>query len=42
LKYDVRLSKRAHRELGSLGSVMREKIVSKLEELGDDPFPEAR
>jgi mRNA interferase RelE/StbE len=39
LKYDVRLSKRAHRELGSLGSVTKERIVSKLEELCEDPFP---
>jgi len=37
--YDVRLSKRAHRELDSLGSVMKERIISKLEELGEDPFP---
>jgi mRNA interferase RelE/StbE len=39
LKYEVRLSKRADRELDSLGSIMKERIISKLEELGEDPFP---
>jgi mRNA interferase RelE/StbE len=39
LKYDVRLSKRAYRELNSLGSMIRGRVVSRLEELGEDPFP---
>jgi mRNA interferase RelE/StbE len=39
LKYEVRLSKRADRELDSLGSVIKGRIVSRLEELGEDPFP---
>lgn len=39
MKYEVRLSKRADRELDSLGSVMRGRIISKLEELSEDPFP---
>jgi mRNA interferase RelE/StbE len=33
------LSKRANRELGSLGSSIKDRIVSRLEELGEDPFP---
>ncbi len=37
--YEVRLSKRADRELDSLGSAMKRRIISKLEELGEDPFP---
>jgi mRNA interferase RelE/StbE len=39
LKYEVKLSKRADRELASLGSVIKERIISRLEELSEDPFP---
>ena len=37
--YEVRLSKSADRELDSLGYAMKRRIISKLEELGEDPFP---
>lgn len=39
MKYEVRLSKRANRELDLLGSMVKARIVSRLEELGEDPFP---
>jgi mRNA interferase RelE/StbE len=39
LKYEVRLSKRAHRELVSLEEPTRSRIVERLEELRDDPYP---
>lgn len=39
MKHEVRLSKRALRELESLDSIMRKRIVSRLEELGEEPFP---
>ena len=39
MTYDVRLSKRAHRELLALQQPMRSRIVTKLEELRTDPFP---
>ena len=39
MKYEVRLSKRANRELASLEQSTRSRIVARLEELGDDPFP---
>ncbi len=39
MKYEVRLSKRADRELLSLESVIKERIISRLEELSEDPFP---
>jgi mRNA interferase RelE/StbE len=38
LKYEVRLSKRALREPDSLDFVTKKRILSKLEELGDEPF----
>jgi mRNA interferase RelE/StbE len=39
LKHEVRLSKRANRELALLEQSIRSRIVARLEELGDDPFP---
>jgi len=39
LKYEVRLSKRANRELALLEQSTRSRIVARLEELGDNPFP---
>ncbi len=39
MKYEVRLSKRAVRELGTLDQIMKKRILSRLEELGEDPFP---
>ena len=39
MKFEVRLSKRAHRELLSLESSIRSRIIQRLEELGEDPFP---
>jgi len=39
LKYEVRLSKRANRELALLEQSTRSRVVARLEELGDDPFP---
>jgi mRNA interferase RelE/StbE len=39
LRYEVRLSKRADRELALLEQSTRSRIVGRLEELGDDPFP---
>jgi mRNA interferase RelE/StbE len=39
LKYEVRLSKRAIRELGSLDSIVKRRVVSRLEELAEEPFP---
>jgi mRNA interferase RelE/StbE len=39
LKYEVRLSKRAAKELRTLDSATKRRIVSRLEELGEDPFP---
>jgi mRNA interferase RelE/StbE len=39
LTFEVKLSKRAHGELLSLDLVMKSRIVQRLEELQDDPFP---
>jgi len=39
LKYEVKLSKRAYRELDSLDLSLRQRILDKLEELQEDPFP---
>ncbi|MDG6911433.1 MAG: type II toxin-antitoxin system RelE/ParE family toxin [Nitrososphaerota archaeon] len=39
MKYEVRLSKRAVRELGKLDQIMKKRILSRLEELSEDPFP---
>ena len=39
MKYEVRLSKRANRELALLEQSTRSRIVARLEELGDGPFP---
>ena len=39
MKYEVRLSKRANRELALLEQSTRSRVVARLEELGDDPFP---
>lgn len=39
MKYEVRLSKRANRELALLEQSTRSRIVARLEELGDCPFP---
>lgn len=39
MKHEVRLSKRAVRELRRLDNVIKGRIVTKLEELGADPFP---
>lgn len=39
MKYEVKLSKRAVRELESLDEVMKRRVVLKLEELAEDPFP---
>lgn len=39
MKYEVRLSKRADRELDSLESAIKDRIFSRLEELSQDPFP---
>ena len=39
MKYEARLSKRANRELALLEQSTRSRIVARLEELGDDPFP---
>ncbi|MDV3292742.1 MAG: hypothetical protein LYZ70_00550 [Nitrososphaerales archaeon] len=39
MKYEVRLSKRALKELGSLDSITEKGVVSKLEEMEEDPFP---
>lgn len=39
MKYEVRLSRRADRELASLDVSMRSRIVERLKELRDDPFP---
>ncbi len=39
MKYEVRLSKRANKELHSLDTSTRRRIIEKLEELQDDPFP---
>ena len=39
MKYEVRLSKRASRELASLEQSTRSRIVARLEELADNPFP---
>ena len=38
MSYEVRLSKRANRELSSLQSPIRERIIARLEELQGDPF----
>ena len=35
-KYEVRLSKRANRELGSFDPILRRRIVQRLEELQDE------
>jgi len=37
--YEARLSRRANRELVSLENSVRRRIVLKLQELQDDPFP---
>ncbi len=39
MKHEVKLSKRALRELESLDMVMKRRVVLKLEELAEDPFP---
>jgi mRNA interferase RelE/StbE len=39
LTYEVRLSKRAYRELMALKQPTQSRIMTKLEELRDDPFP---
>jgi mRNA interferase RelE/StbE len=39
LKFEVRLSRRANRELLSLDPTTRSRIIQRLEELGDSPFP---
>ena len=39
MTYEVRLSRRATRELDSLQSPIRGRIIARLEELRDDPFP---
>ncbi len=39
MNYEVRLSKRAAREIRSLGSLVKKRVVSRLEELAEDPFP---
>ena len=39
MKYEVRLSKRANRELALLEQSTRSRIVARLEELCDDPLP---
>ena len=39
MKFEVRLSKRAHKELLSLDSITRSRMIQRLEELGDNPFP---
>ena len=39
MKYEVRLSKRANRELVSLEQSTRSRIVGRLEELREEPFP---
>ena len=39
MKYEVRLSKRANRELALLEQSTGSRIVARLNELGDDPFP---
>jgi mRNA interferase RelE/StbE len=39
LKYDVRLARRADRELASLEQSTRSRIIERLRELRDDPFP---
>jgi mRNA interferase RelE/StbE len=39
LKFEVRLSKRAHRELLSLDPTTKSRVVQRLEELQADPFP---
>lgn len=39
MKYEVKLSKRAVRELESLDIVIKRRVVLKLEELSEDPFP---
>ena len=39
MTFEVKLSKRAHGELLSLDLVMKSRIVQRLEELQDDPFP---
>ncbi len=39
MKHEVKLSKRAVRELESLDIAMKRRVVLKLEELAEDPFP---
>ena len=39
MKYEVRLSKRANRELALLEQSTRSRVAGRLEELCDDPFP---
>ncbi|MDV3278213.1 MAG: type II toxin-antitoxin system RelE/ParE family toxin [Nitrososphaerales archaeon] len=39
MKHEVKLSKRAVRELESLDIVMKRRVVLKLEELAENPFP---
>ena len=39
MSFDVKLSKRAYGELMSLQSTTRSRVVQRLEELRDDPFP---
>ncbi len=39
MKFDVKLSKRSHKELLSLDPATKARIIQRLEELQDDPFP---
>ncbi len=39
MKYEVRLSKRANRELDSLDTSTKARIIGRLEELQENPFP---
>nr|BAJ48236.1 plasmid stabilization system protein [Candidatus Caldarchaeum subterraneum] len=39
MKYRVVLSRRAYRTLGTLDKTVRKRIVEKLDELGDNPYP---
>jgi mRNA interferase RelE/StbE len=39
LRFEVKLSKRAFRELSSLDMATKSRVIQRLEELRDDPFP---
>lgn len=41
MKYRVVLSRRAYRTLETLDKTVRKRIVEKLDELGDNPYPGA-